>query len=483
MIEIEGSALYQWDTKRTVSADVDIDKIHLSNPGDAYAAIMDGSTVTIPDYLLQSGKPINAYAVRDGVTVESKTFPVHKRERPEDYVYDEDRRNFIYELIADAEAATQGANEAAGRANEAAEAANNAAQGLEANLQEVEKAIAQNKEAIESHADNKDNPHEITCEKIGAATVGYVEDVVSTKASPEDVVDEVQHALDVEGLIGHTQAENPHEITCDKIGAATKNELADGVDEAKSYADYVGHGVLESAEERVSVAVGDVMVALEEQIDFVEANFVAEAELADKVAEKIAEEYNASEGPLLRAIDMVAQDSGSIATVHTMYNYDILVQDHTGKFVRNVPTIAEIAVPQYEFIKSVTTTEVQKNVIFADINLDAFVLFANIPADSSLAGACGVIFNKGGTTVWQPYVSNAISASNATHFAAYGRNENGLAFLEYTNATAVNTTSQKYINRAPFYVEGTTPFTKVSISCANGFPIGTKVELYGIPKL
>ena len=140
------------------------------------------------------------------------------------------------------------------------------------------------------------------------------------------------------------------------------------------------------------------------------------------------------------------------------------------------------AAPIYTHIKTITTTEVQKNIIFADLNLDAFVLFVDIPADGTLANSCAIIFNKDSKNVWQPYVTNAISASNATHFAAYGRNEKGLAFLEYTNATLTSATTQKYINRAPFFVEGNTPFTKVSISATNGFPIGTKAELWGIVK-
>ena len=143
---------------------------------------------------------------------------------------------------------------------------------------------------------------------------------------------------------------------------------------------------------------------------------------------------------------------------------------------------AMLAEPQYEHIQTVTTTEVQKNIIFDGLNLDEFALFAEIPADSTLAGTCSIVFNKDGKNVWQPYVSNAISASNVNHFAAYGRNERGLAFLEYTNATSSTSTAQKYVNRAPFFVEGNTPFTKVSISAGNNFPAGTKVELYGVQR-
>jgi hypothetical protein len=71
------------------------------------------SKALIPNYLLQTGKQLCVYAVKDGVTIERKTFSVKKRERPENYVYDEDNRNYIYELITDAQEAIDAANQAA----------------------------------------------------------------------------------------------------------------------------------------------------------------------------------------------------------------------------------------------------------------------------------------------------------------------------------------------------------------------------------
>lgn len=118
--------LCQWDVGRTLTiSDSEATHIHFANQGDSYAVIMyiDNGSVLIPDYLLQTGKTLIAYAVKNGVTLESKTFPVHKRERPADYVYEEDRRNYIYELIENAENAINNANEAADRANEAADKA------------------------------------------------------------------------------------------------------------------------------------------------------------------------------------------------------------------------------------------------------------------------------------------------------------------------------------------------------------------------
>lgn len=109
MIEIIGAELYQWDTGRSVSVkDVGAEKVHFANQGDSRAVIMDveDSVAKIPDYLFQTGKQLCVYAVENGVTIESKIFSVKKRERPENYVYEEDQRNYIYELIQSAENAT-----------------------------------------------------------------------------------------------------------------------------------------------------------------------------------------------------------------------------------------------------------------------------------------------------------------------------------------------------------------------------------------
>lgn len=130
MIEIVGIALNQWDINRAVRfAGVDADKAHFANKGDSVAVIIDisDSEAKIPNFLLQTGKQLCVYAVKEGVTVESKTFSVRDRQRPENYVYDEDRRNYIYELIDEAQKATAAAYKAAENANPSAEEAQQAA--------------------------------------------------------------------------------------------------------------------------------------------------------------------------------------------------------------------------------------------------------------------------------------------------------------------------------------------------------------------
>lgn len=130
MIGIIGTPLNQWDVGRSVTvAGITADHVHFANKGDSKAVIMElvDGQAKVPDYLLQSGKQICAYVVAGGVTVESKSFYVIQRERPENYVYKDDQRNYIYELIQSAEDATEAANQATQNANEAADKANQAA--------------------------------------------------------------------------------------------------------------------------------------------------------------------------------------------------------------------------------------------------------------------------------------------------------------------------------------------------------------------
>lgn len=142
MIRIVGTALYQWDAGRYVTTDIEADHIHFSNKGDSKAVIMElaDSQAKIPDYLLQTGKQLCVYVVRNGITVESVVFSVNQRERPESYVYDEDQRNFVYALIASAEAATNAAKQAAEVAAKAGQNAGKSANRANVAAKAAEKA-------------------------------------------------------------------------------------------------------------------------------------------------------------------------------------------------------------------------------------------------------------------------------------------------------------------------------------------------------
>lgn len=144
MIEIIGTKLFQWDTGRSVRfIDSEADHAHFANKGDLKAVVMEivASQAKIPDYLFQTGKQLCVYAVKDGVTVESRTFFVTPREKPEYYVYEDDQRNYIYEVIREAKSATEEARDAADRALEAAEQANVAADNIPKELQNATNEI------------------------------------------------------------------------------------------------------------------------------------------------------------------------------------------------------------------------------------------------------------------------------------------------------------------------------------------------------
>ena len=159
MIEIVGTALNQWDTGRVVHiTGIEAEYAHFANKGDSKAVIMGVVDIEakIPDYLLQTGKPLCVYAVKDGVTIESRTFSVRNRERPENYVYEDDQRNYIYELITSAEKAVAAAYKAAENANpsaeEAKEAANNANKATSGANEAADTAILAAKSATEAAA-------------------------------------------------------------------------------------------------------------------------------------------------------------------------------------------------------------------------------------------------------------------------------------------------------------------------------------------
>ena len=231
---------------------------------------------------------------------------------------------------------------------------------------------------------------------------------------------------------------NPHGVKAEQIGAVTHKELQDALDHLDT--------------------------------DLTD----------DEFAEKMVDAIVAGDETLYNAIGMAAWGYSSDAADMRLAHFNLTREGSNG-MERNVPTFDEIAGPTYRLIKSVLTTELQKEIAFENLSLDEFTLFVQIPASSELAGLCCVTFNKDGKNVWAPWLDNAVNANNKTHFSAYGRNDRGIAVLEYTNATLASATKQKYINRAPFYVEGTTPFTKVSVSHNTNLPIGTQVALWGIP--
>ena len=162
MIEIVGAELYRWDTGRIVQiTEVEADKVHFANKGDSKAVIMDIADMKskIPDFLLQTGKQLCVYAVKNGITIESKIFYVKHRERPENYVYEEDQRNYIFELITNAEQVIK----------DAVKTVNGVPPDENGNVYvgSIE----------DTHTRDMNNPHGVTLAQIGAAPASHVTDM------------------------------------------------------------------------------------------------------------------------------------------------------------------------------------------------------------------------------------------------------------------------------------------------------------------
>lgn len=123
MIQIVGKKLTQWDVDRVIKVTGDVSHVHFANQGDSKAVVKEvkDGEVQIPTFLLQTGKTLLAYAVKDGRTLECKAFAVRKRERPADYIYEDDQRNYIYKLIDEVNEAIDNANKAAEELREAIE--------------------------------------------------------------------------------------------------------------------------------------------------------------------------------------------------------------------------------------------------------------------------------------------------------------------------------------------------------------------------
>lgn len=87
--------LYQWDTGRTATVDIECDVVHFANLkyGESLAVEVKVGKVSIPNKLLMSGEPIYCWAfVKDeggAYTKKEQTLDVVKRAKPSDYVYTE----------------------------------------------------------------------------------------------------------------------------------------------------------------------------------------------------------------------------------------------------------------------------------------------------------------------------------------------------------------------------------------------------------
>lgn len=90
---------------------------------------------------------------------------------------------------------------------------------------------------LNEHTENRENPHNVTCEQIGAATL---EDILNVNAHMQDVAVVAQdNAVDIAIHLNTDDNPNPHEITCEKIGAVTKEQHDKDIKDAKDWARYL----------------------------------------------------------------------------------------------------------------------------------------------------------------------------------------------------------------------------------------------------
>ena len=87
--------LYQWDTGRTATVDIECDVVHFANLkyGESLAVEVKGGEVSVPNKLLTSGASIYCWAFvideSGAYTKMEQAFDVIKRAKPSDYVYTE----------------------------------------------------------------------------------------------------------------------------------------------------------------------------------------------------------------------------------------------------------------------------------------------------------------------------------------------------------------------------------------------------------
>lgn len=100
--------LYQWDTGRKATVDIDCDIIHFANLdyGEALSVEVISGEVEIPNQLLLSGEKLICWAFIDDLngsyTKQKQIFEVVKRAKPSDYVYTETEVLTIEKVVENA---------------------------------------------------------------------------------------------------------------------------------------------------------------------------------------------------------------------------------------------------------------------------------------------------------------------------------------------------------------------------------------------
>lgn len=159
MLNLIDGDLYQWDTGRTVSVqrglDYKVTEVHFTTTAMSFAYVVktydeDGSTYCqIPNVILQQYQDIYCYEVKENrngeESVSLTVFSIQKRNKPEDYIYTEqdkiaisdllDKVDAVAELVEDANNTVNAAKQEAEEAKTAAKEAKAAAEECKALLE------------------------------------------------------------------------------------------------------------------------------------------------------------------------------------------------------------------------------------------------------------------------------------------------------------------------------------------------------------
>ena len=166
----------------------------------------------------------------------------------------------------------------------------------------------------------------ITCEDIDAVSKENIDEYVQGVLSNDGVTD---HLLD---------KNNPHGVTCEQIGAVTEKQLNDGLN--LTHGNAVSDAMQYTNEEialQVETIYNDMYTKAE-----VDAAFTAKEDLAYEVTSVITSDYGAY-GPITETIKIISMGACSEIAKHDMEEYGLLVCDEDDNFVRNVPTKGELA--------------------------------------------------------------------------------------------------------------------------------------------
>ncbi len=137
--------------------------------------------------------------------------------------------------------------------------------------------------------------------------------------------------------------------------------------------------------------------------------------------------------------------------------------------------------PQYELLNTVEIEQANTAVVDIALSVDKFILYIKAPAATANL-SCGVQVSKNSEIVGYCWLNNMIGTV-ARRCTIFGRNENGLSYIEHTTPQNLTDTieSAAALSRQSRYADAA-PYDRIRIfgSGSNAMPIGTVFELWGV---